>query len=357
MRFALGCNRPEPDDRDLLLASYLPGEPPKPPAEGDFGHGDLIADWGMLGNDRYGDCVLAGAAHETMLLGAEGGHHPAFTDNGVLQAYSEITGFNPSDPSTDQGTDPRSAAKYRRKTGIPDANGHRHHIGAYIFIKPGDLEQLWQALAIFGVVGACFDMPSTVDQQFWADQPWDVSDPNAAIEGGHYVPLIGRRNGNIDAVSWGKRIEITPAFYEKYGWGGVVYVSASALGPEGTTPEGLNKAALVADLDALVNYGQDEQGPEMSDGQDTSAEAGVEGTASEESVGTSSPEAPGVQGGISTSPATTPAPPTGDVERMSPVNAERRESDGIKPAMLDASRIGEALRPPEAGSSSSESED
>jgi hypothetical protein len=30
-----------------------------------------VAHWGMLGNDHYGDCVWAGAAHETMLWNKE----------------------------------------------------------------------------------------------------------------------------------------------------------------------------------------------------------------------------------------------------------------------------------------------
>src|SRR5882757_1904530 len=83
-----------------------------------FGHQKLQTTWGMLGNDKYGDCVWAGAAHETMLWNKEASKTVTFTDNEVLSDYSAVTGFNPSDPNSDQGTDMQVAASYRRKTGI-----------------------------------------------------------------------------------------------------------------------------------------------------------------------------------------------------------------------------------------------
>jgi len=51
---------------NFLLKPKLP-TPPKV-----FGHEGLIgANWAVLGNDHYGDCVWAGAAHETMLWNKE----------------------------------------------------------------------------------------------------------------------------------------------------------------------------------------------------------------------------------------------------------------------------------------------
>jgi hypothetical protein len=241
-----------PDPRDLKLADYLDNTSlPTPPET--FGHADLISEdaWGMLGNDSVGDCVFAGAAHETLALAAEGGHHPTFTDQAVLSDYSAVTGYVPGDPSTDRGTDVRNAVKYRKQTGIVDAAGHRHHIGAYLYLNPGDVDQLFQALYIFGAVGVGYELPESAEQQFSEGKPWDVVS-GSAIAGGHYVPAFGRRSGGfIDAVSWGKRIAITPAFYEKYADEAVVYISASALSAEGTTPEGFDKAALVGDLAML----------------------------------------------------------------------------------------------------------
>src|SRR3954453_12473384 len=55
---------------------------PRPPRT--FGHEagpqKLGSGWGMLGNDNYGCCVWAGAAHETMLWNAAADRKVAFRD-------------------------------------------------------------------------------------------------------------------------------------------------------------------------------------------------------------------------------------------------------------------------------------
>src|SRR5271154_6243342 len=155
----LGKNPATEDPRDLQFAKYVkPHEIPTPPAQ--FGHETLIGakDWGMLGNDEWGDCAWAGPAHETMLLTAEGDDPVAFTTAGVLSDYAAGTGFDPNaGPSgnnpTDKGSDVRAVLKYRVKTGIIDAAGTRHKIGAFVKLEPGNLSQIFQAMYLFQAVG------------------------------------------------------------------------------------------------------------------------------------------------------------------------------------------------------------
>jgi hypothetical protein len=109
---------------------------PTPPAS--FGHENLMPDgnWFCLSNNLWGDCVLAGAAHEHMLWTMEGGIPRAhFTSRDVLSDYSALTGFDPNKPATDQGTDMQLAAAYRQKTGVIDTMGSRHKIDAYSALK------------------------------------------------------------------------------------------------------------------------------------------------------------------------------------------------------------------------------
>lgn len=270
MPLKLGLRPHTPDPRDLHLVNYFDHRAalkgPEASSAGDslpaaFGHGDLVAEgeWGVLGNDRVGDCVFAGAAHETLVLGREGEHKPHFDEGTVLGDYSALTGYDPADPSTDQGTDMRAAAQYRRKTGIEDSGyltpkepePSRHRIGAYLWLERGDVDQFWAALHTFSVAGIGYELPESAEQQFSEGKPWDVV-RGSPIAGGHYVPAIGRRSGGfIDAVSWGKRIAITPRFYQRYMTAGLVYVSASVLDDSGHTPEGLDRKQLLADLKAL----------------------------------------------------------------------------------------------------------
>ena len=258
----LGLKPHIPDRRDLHLVSYFDHHAalrgPEVSSAGDslpavFGHGDLVGEgeWGMLANDRVGDCAEAGSAHETLVLSREGDHHAAFDDACTLKTYSEIAGYVDGEESTDVGTEPRELAQFRRKTGILDAKDGRHRIGAYLWLERGDVKQLWAALHTFGAAGIGYELPESAQQQFGEGKPWDY-EPGSPIEGGHYVPAIGRRSGGfIDAVSWGQRIAITPKFYERFCQCGLIYVSASALDGSGKTPEGLDLEQLLADLKAL----------------------------------------------------------------------------------------------------------
>lgn len=232
----------------LRLSSYLDKSAlPKLPAR--FGHETLVTDWGMLGNDQFGDCVWAGAAHETRLWGAEAGTPIAFTDKAVLSDYSAVTGFNPADPNTDHGTDMQVAASYRRKTGIVDAAGRRHKVEAYLALKPGDVTEHYYAMYLFGAVGIGIEFPSSAMNQCNAGKSWSVVS-KAKIEGGHYIPLVAKR-AHLECVTWGKPQAMTVGFFQKYNDESVAYVSAEALA-NNKSPEGFDLATLLADLKSVT---------------------------------------------------------------------------------------------------------
>ena len=205
----------------------------------------------MLGNDQYGDCVWAGAAHETMLWNKEAARTVAFNNTGVLKDYSAVTGFKPNDPSTDNGTDMQVAASYRRKTGVLDGQGKRHKVTAYLALKVGDIDQLALAIYLFGATGIGIKFPGSAMDQFNAGKPWDVVS-NAKIEGGHYIPGVGRdQSGNIVIVTWGKTQLMTPRFFKKYCDEVIAYVSTEAIATGGKTLDGFDLVQLEKDLNAL----------------------------------------------------------------------------------------------------------
>lgn len=229
---------------DLADSTVLP----KPPRH--FGHEKLLGkDWGVLGNDRFGDCVLAGAAHETMMWTRMGDAPDClFTEDGVLSDYSAITGFNPRDPNSDQGTDMQEAASYRRRVGIVDASGQRHKVAAYLSLDAGDLKAHYQALWLFGAVGIGIQVPASCFDQFDASKPWKPV-PNSPIEGGHYVPLVSKRN-TLECITWGRTQGMTVAFFGKFNDESVAYVSEEAL-TNRKSPEGFDYDMLIKYLNAL----------------------------------------------------------------------------------------------------------
>lgn len=245
----LGKTPARPDAVKLKLATYLTGALPKPPTS--FGHDTLVKTYPMFGNDQYGDCVWAGAGHETQIWTAEGGAPATFSDDGLLKAYSAVTGFNKNDPNSDQGTDMGQAAAYRRKTGILDVHQKRHKVGAYVALTPGDLNQLYTAMFLFGAVGIGIEFPAFAMDDFNARKPWDVQKSNAKIEGGHYIPAAAR-HGMIDVITWGRVISMTEAFYKKYCDEAIAYLSLESL-TAGKSLEGFNLAALQDDLAAVTH--------------------------------------------------------------------------------------------------------
>jgi hypothetical protein len=251
MTFKLGKKPARPNAVRLALASYT-NAAALPPLPATFGHeAGIGADaWGMLANDRYGDCVWAGAAHETMLLAREAGNVVAFNEAGVLGDYAATTGFDPAKPETDQGTDIQQAAAYRRATGVVDAHGNRHRIAAYLALDAGDMTHLFQATYLFGVAGIGLQLPASAIDQSKRGEAWDVM-AGAPIEGGHYVPLVGRQAAGLHVVSWGAVQIMSERFLKEYCDEAVAYVSLECLVAQ-KSPEGFAYADLINDLAALA---------------------------------------------------------------------------------------------------------
>src|SRR5690349_6691028 len=129
----LGLKPARPDAIQFKLKDFMDlSALPTPPAK--FGHGMNLV-YGMLANNSVSDCVIAGAMHEEMLWSSEHGTVPPFTAASAVLEYTAITGYNPNNPRTDQGTDMQIAASYRRRVGLRDAVGNRHKIDAYLEVS------------------------------------------------------------------------------------------------------------------------------------------------------------------------------------------------------------------------------
>jgi hypothetical protein len=247
------------DKRDLKFRDFVvPERLPTPPSR--FGFGAVLSDWGMLGNGPddsvqqgflgAGDCVFAGADHETMLWSAAARHPVTFSGANAIADYSALTGYVIGDDATDNGTNVRDALGYRRSTGVVDAAGARHVIGAYVSLEPGNWEELIQAAYVLLVVGIGIQFPDSAMDQFDRGEIWSVV-PGARIEGGHYVSVTGRRAADdIGLISWGRRQGMTRSFYTTYcdeAWG---IISVDEL-DNGKNVRGLDYAALEAALKQL----------------------------------------------------------------------------------------------------------
>lgn len=255
MAYRFGLKPPRPGAIKLQLATYLDfSKLPTPPDE--FGHYDLITDWGMLGNDDWGDCAEAGACHQTMLFTAEGtGAAASFDTPAALRNYTEVAQFDPNaggpgENPTDQGTDMGVLASHWVKEGIVDAGGTYHKLVATLDLHPGDLRELWVASYLFQAIGLGFSIPASAIKQNRNGQPWDVVKNDGGIQGGHYVPCVGKKAGNGLVVTWGKLQAFTPAFYEKYSIQGFAGLSEEML-KNSKSIDGFDDALLRSDLQLM----------------------------------------------------------------------------------------------------------
>jgi hypothetical protein len=246
MKYALGKTPARADAVTLKFGMFFDKVAlPTPPVR--FGHELIGHQWGTLGNDRVGDCVFAGAAHEHMVWSHMGTRGPGvdFTTSNVLSDYSALTGYNGTRGS-DVGSDMSDAANYRRMIGIIDNKGKRHKIDAYVALTPGHADDLALATYLTGAAAVGLRLPDSTEKQFDRKVPWDVV-PHAKIRGGHYVPCIGRNSaGNYIIITWGREQAMTPAFYSEYCDEALGYLSIEILreqlSPEGFAADDLLKA-------------------------------------------------------------------------------------------------------------------
>jgi hypothetical protein len=251
--FKLGKLPARPDAVTFKLASYVDLKAILPTIPTKVGHSSLLpANVGMFANDQFGDCVWAGAAHETILWNLMQGHAIEFNDRAVLSDYTAVTGFNPDDPDTDQGTDMQAAASYRRKVGVVDAQGVRHKIDAYLALEAGNIDQLRAAIYLFGAVGIGVNFPGFWMDQFNHGKEWTYR-VNPKMEGGHYIPGIASVSpkGALTIETWGAKQKMSVKSYQHYNDESIAYISLEALNASGKSLEGFAVEDLRRDLAAL----------------------------------------------------------------------------------------------------------
>jgi hypothetical protein len=203
--------------------------------------------WGMLGNDSVGDCVIARLLHQIMAWYsvANAGSPKTFSTDQALQVYSAITGYVPGNESTDNGTDPDAACTYWQNTGL-----FGDKIAGYANVDITNIDLIKFAISMFGGVGLAFDVPSYI-MNVAAGGDWsETPGANTTIEGGHEVYLVGYGRKGFRVVSWGTTYTFNPDFLGKYGQNIDAVISTDWIKQSGVSPSGLDLNGLLADLPA-----------------------------------------------------------------------------------------------------------
>lgn len=254
----LGTHKPT-----RALSAYYDRATAAPPAAVSRPHPGFA--WGMLANDTLGDCVIAMMLHtiEDFFLDA-GLTPPAFTAQDAITIYSAITGYNPADPSTDQGTDEGQAMGYWQNPGlaVEMIANLPHVIADTISVNPQDVNEVKIAISEFPDIQFGTALPITAQGQTeWAVVGNPASDPNSepGSWGGHGIPGREYDADTIKVVSWGAELLETWGFHGAYCQEAHVVLSKEMLNKAGVGPSGVSWDDLIADVKADFQAVQAEQ--------------------------------------------------------------------------------------------------
>lgn len=236
----------------LKLSDYIRPELANPPAAVSRPHPGF--QWGMLANDRLGDCVIAMMLHsiEDFHLDA-GTAAPAFTDQDAVSIYSAITGYSPNNPSSDKGTDETAAMKYWENPGLRTSDGQTHSIVATVAVDPSNLNECRIAIDEFVDLQIGIALPKTAQGQTEWTVVGDGQTGNSAPGswGGHGIPYREYDPETFNCVTWGAELLLTLPFHQDYAQEAHVVVTGEMLSNSGVGPSGVAWNELIADIEAL----------------------------------------------------------------------------------------------------------
>ncbi|MDE2104385.1 MAG: hypothetical protein KGL39_44515 [Patescibacteria group bacterium] len=184
-----------------MMAEYVKGRIPAPPAKISPPVFDVRVD----GNDRIGDCTMAGVDH---LLGAWNTLYDnpvARPDESTIEStYFGMTG------GQDTGLNEADVLKAWQQQGL-----FGNKIVGYAPVDPQDIRGLQQAIAYYGAAYLGIACPESCQEQFGQGQPWTY-DPSSPIEGGHCIVAGGYDSAYVYCWTWGKIVPVTYSFFAHY---------------------------------------------------------------------------------------------------------------------------------------------
>lgn len=237
----LGRKAIKTDSRTLALGDYLKPSLPAPPPAKDWTCG--ITDWGVMLNDKLGDCTIAGVAHAVQVWSRCTGSEITVPDATVLSYFEKWDGYNPADPSTDTGGIELDVLNNWRQQGFDG-----HTLLAFADPKVANLDEIRQSITLFGGVYIGLALPLTAQtQDVWDVVPSGGAKAKKGSWGGHCVFVPQYDEKGFTCITWGKPKTMTLAFWKKYCDEAHTLFGQNWLSAKGA-PSGFDQPQLQTDL-------------------------------------------------------------------------------------------------------------
>lgn len=225
------------------LTFYAAGPLPAPPPSVTV---PQVADWGMDGNDAWGDCGAAGLQHGFMAAAADTGERESFpSEQQVVDYYLKYTDGQDSGVVLSQFL---AYAKRHRYYG--------HKVSAYAPVAVHDVPTLQFAVNAYDFAYVGLTVTEGMMQAVQGAGPWTwtAGDLTGQVVGGHCIILAGYDSNWLYGITWGQVIRIAYPAWHQMGdeaWALIVGEEVAAK----TDGHGISLAALRADLHRLDGRG------------------------------------------------------------------------------------------------------
>ena len=229
----LGRKPARRDARVPRLAAVAPILPPAPPT--CTAYVDAVGSWILGANDRVGDCTCVAPANVILALTTLAQAPKRLDDKTILGFYSSVTGYDPADPSTDEGAAVEDVLAAWHKRGL---GGDR--LDGFASLPLDNRDRFREAIAHLGPVDLGVNFP-----EGWMQAAiWDVATAGPSIAGGHCVAAVGYTEAGPLVVSWGQVFTLTWAGWDAYVDEAHVLLSRDGLRASGKDAEGVDWVAL-----------------------------------------------------------------------------------------------------------------
>ena len=262
----LGRTPPRREHPRLHLSSFIGTALPPPPDPVDYAVPETIPFLSeVLHNDTLGDCTCAGVVHIVGNWLGNAGKPINVGPANALWLYERACGYNPGDPSSDQGGNEQDVMAFVRAHGLDAAGNHK--ISGFVAVNPAKTTEIMQALWLFENIYFGVALPDRWVNPFPSRNGfvWDVAgdaDPNnghcfAGVGGSRKFKIVGYSATGVIIDTWGLLGTITWAAIARYcvpAAGGELW---TMLGPDiiasasQKAPSGFNFAQLTAALPSV----------------------------------------------------------------------------------------------------------
>lgn len=172
---------------------------PEPPARSRIiGTNRVLGD-----NNKIGSCVPTMCVNAVQTLLSRQGNETPLPDDLAVQAYSAVTGYNPADPATDQGTDPEQMFEWWLNNPIA---GFKLKAAPRL-LNPLDQFGVHAGIARSGWVGLILNLSTNQQNEITF-----IGDGVAGSWGRHAV-LADQNDGPTGTTCWGAEKWIANSFF------------------------------------------------------------------------------------------------------------------------------------------------